>query len=585
MSDGSAPVERDATTAFARTLVDEWVRGGVEHAVVAPGSRSAPLALALAAEPRIRLHVHLDERSAGFLALGLGRATGRAAVLLCTSGTAAANFHPAVLEARHGGVPLLVCTADRPPELRGVGAAQTIDQIRLYGEAVNWFVDAEVPTDHPGAGVAWRELAARSVLETVGPPAGPVHLNLPFREPLVPTGGPLVDAPGRADGSPWTVAIVAPRVVDDRELDRLATLIHSTPNGIVTAGWGAAVRADLVEGFATAAGWPVLADPVSNLRRGAHAISMYDVLLRDPTAASDLRPDLVLRLGAPLTSKPANQFFDGVPAVLVDPDRRWVDPSRAADQVVPADAGPLLEAATARLVAMSEPPAGAGSASRWLEAEHRVRAAVDAQLDASAVPFEGRIARDLMAAVPDGTALVVASSMPVRDLESFAAPRDGVHVHANRGVNGIDGFVSTVLGIAAGRAGPVGRDVQSGPTVALTGDLCFLHDGNGLLGASERNVDAVFVVVDNRGGGIFSFLPQAELHEHFETLFGTPQPVDLAALAAVHGVPTVEVARADALAGAVRDAISTGGVRIVLVRTDRADNVARHREAWASARS
>ena len=569
----SGDTARDATTAFARTLVDEWVRGGVAHAVVAPGSRSAPLALALAAEPRIRLHVHLDERSAGFFALGLGRATGRAAVLLCTSGTAAANFHPAVLEASYGGVPLVVCTADRPPELRGVGAAQTIDQVRLYGDAVNWFVDAEVPIDRPGAGAAWRELAARSVLETVGPPVGPVHLNLPFREPLVPTGEPLVDAPGRPTGAPWTVAAADPRVVDDHELDRLAALIRDTPNGIITAGWGAAVDADVVEQFATAAGWPVLADPVSNLRRGAHAISMYDVLLRDRATANELRADLALRIGAPPTGKPVNQYLADTPTLLVDPDRRWFDPARTAHEVVPADPGPLLDALTARLDAIPK-PTGSRSSPRWRAAERRARAVVDEQLDASDVPFEGRIARDVMAAIPEGTALVVASSMPVRDLESFAAPRDGVCVHANRGVNGIDGFVSTVLGIAAGRAGP---------TVALTGDLCFLHDGNGLLGAIDRHLDAVFVVIDNRGGGIFSFLPQADLPEHFEMLFGTPQPVDLAGLAAVHGVPTVEVERADALGSAVLDAISSGGVRTVLVRTDRAENVVRHRELWANA--
>jgi 2-succinyl-5-enolpyruvyl-6-hydroxy-3-cyclohexene-1-carboxylate synthase len=562
---------RDAATAFARTLVDEWVRGGVEHAVVSPGSRSAPLALALASEPRIRLHVHLDERSAAFFALGIGRAAGRAAVVLCTSGTAAANFHPAVLEAGHGCVPLLVCTADRPPELRGVGAGQTIDQVRLYGDAVRWFAEAEVPTDRPGAGVAWRSLAARSVIETVGPPAGPVHLDLPFREPLVPTGGPLVDAPGRPDGAPWSRSLGARRVVDDRELDRLAARVGGAPTGVVTAGWGAAVTPDVVERFAAAAGWPVLADAVSNLRTGAHAISTYDLLLRDPDAAAGLRPDLVLRLGAPLTGKPANRLLDDVPTLLVDPDRRWLDPARTAHELVAADPEPLLEALTERLDATPDPTRW----HRWAAAEARTRARVDTRLDGWDAPFEGRIARDVMATVPAGSALVVASSMPVRDLESFAAPRDGVRVHANRGVNGIDGFVSTTLGIAA---------AHDGPTIALTGDLCFLHDTNGLLGARDRTLDAVFVVVDNRGGGIFSFLPQAELPEHFEALFGTPQPVDLAALAAVHDVSVVEVERADALAPAVVDAISAGGVRMVLVRTDRTENAALHREIWVDQR-
>ncbi len=571
----SAAAPRDATTAFARTLVDEWVRGGVDHAVLSPGSRSAPLALAFADDPRIRLHVHLDERSAAFFALGLGRATGRPAVVLCTSGTAAANFHPAVLEASHGGIPLIVATADRPPELRGVGAGQTIDQVHLYGDAVRWFVDAEVPIDRPGSGETWRELAARSVIETAGPPAGPVHLNLPFREPLLPTGAALVDAPGRPDGGPWLRETVSGRVLDDAALTALAARIGATPNGVITAGWDAHVSPAVVDAFAATTGWPVLADAVSNLRTGGHVVSIYDILLRDPVRAAELRPDLVLRLGAPLTGKATSQWLADLPTLLVDPDRRWVDPARRAHEVVDADTEPLLVALTERL---TERQTGRtdGSSARWTAHEDRTRAEVDAVLDRWAEPFEGRIARDVMAALPDGAALVVASSMPVRDLESFAAPRTGVDVHANRGVNGIDGFVSTVLGIAAG---------HDGPTVALVGDLCFLHDTNGLLGVAERGLDAVFVVIDNRGGGIFSFLPQAQLPDHFETLFGTPQPVDLAALAAVHRVPTVEVTRAAALAPTVLDAINAGGVGMVLVRTDRADNVARHREIFELVRN
>ncbi len=562
---------RDATTSFVRTLVDEWARGGVEHAVLAPGSRSAPLALALADDPRIRLHVHLDERSAAFFALGIGRATRRPAVLLCTSGTAAANLHPAVLEASYGGVPLLVATADRPPELRGVGAGQTIDQVRLYGDAVRWFVDAEVPTDPPDVGDEWRTLAARSVRETTGALPGPVHLNLPFREPLLPTGAPLVDAPGRPDGAPWLGSPRgAPRTLRGDEIDRFAARIAATPNGVVTAGWDAHASAEVVDAFAAAAGWPVLADAVSNARVGDSVVSTYDVVLRDPERAAELRPELVVRLGAPLTGKPASQWLVDVPALLVDPYRRWVDPARTGHEVVAADPEPLLVALTERL---DRAPSltSSNAARRWRAVEATTRARIDAQLDAWDIPFEGRVARDLMATLPDGAALVVASSMPVRDLESFAAPRSGITVHANRGVNGIDGFVSTVLGIAA---------ACTGPTVALTGDLCFLHDTNGLLGVADRGLDAVFVVIDNHGGGIFSFLPQAQHPEHFETLFGTPQPVDLAALAAVHGVAAVEVTHADAFADAVLDAVAGGGVRLVLVRTDRADNVARHHQIW-----
>ncbi|MFI5053709.1 MAG: 2-succinyl-5-enolpyruvyl-6-hydroxy-3-cyclohexene-1-carboxylic-acid synthase [Acidimicrobiia bacterium] len=560
---------RDATTAFARTLVDEWVRQGITDACLAPGSRSAPLALALAADERIRLHVHLDERSASFFALGLGRASGRPAVVLCTSGTAAANFHPAVLEAHHGRVPMIVCTADRPPELRDTGAGQTVDQVKLYGDAVRWFHEANVPTDSPGAGAEWRALASRASADAVGPPPGPVHLNLPFREPLVPTGEPLVEAPGRSDDRPWTAHVPGVRAPSVEMLDALAHLVADRPRGLVVAGWGAGVRASTVLRFAEAAGWPVLADPVSSLRVGG-TISTYDAMLRDQRFASAHRPDVVLRVGGPLTNKVTMQWLDpSVGQVLVDPHGTWFDPHHAVSGRMIADPELLLAALADALDVMLDDDWVGG----WGDADAAARAAIDDLIDGWEDPFEGRIARDVHASVPEGASLVVASSMPVRDLESFAAPRDGVTVHANRGVNGIDGFASTVLGVAA---------ASDGPTVGLVGDLCFLHDANGLLGATSRDLDATFVVVDNRGGGIFSFLPQSDRADHFERVFATPQDVDLSALARVHGLVVEEVDRAADLVPAVHTAVSGGGVRVVLVRTDRAANVARHREVWTA---
>lgn len=568
---GAGAVTRDVNTAFAEAVVDEWARAGVTDACLAPGSRSTPLALALARDDRVRVHGFLDERSAAFAALGIGRVTGHPAVVLCTSGTAAANFHPAVLEAHHGRVPLVVATADRPAELHGVGAGQTVDQARLYGAAVRWFVDLGAPADADGAGRWWRSTAARTVAVALGPPAGPVHWNLPFREPLVPTGAPRVGAPGRAGGTPWTATARPVRVVARDVVARVAARVRRTPRGLVVAGWGAHADPDLVTRVAQLAAWPVLADPISGLRRGPLAVSAYDALLRSPGFASQHRPDLVLRVGAPLSGRRANEFLAGVPHVVVDPDGSWLDPGREAVERVPADADGFLRALAVTL--------GGGRADRswldgWLDAEARARRALDAHLDADDLPFEGRVARDVVDAVPDGTRLVVASSMPVRDVESFARPRDGIEFVANRGVNGIDGFVSTVIGVALAARGPV---------VALLGDLCFLHDANGLLGATRRGIDATFVVLDNDGGGIFSFLPQAEAApEYFEDLFATPQGVDLAALAAVHGIPTHEVARGSEVTAAVRDAVARGGVRVVRVRTDRAANVAQHRAAWAA---
>jgi 2-succinyl-5-enolpyruvyl-6-hydroxy-3-cyclohexene-1-carboxylate synthase len=560
---------RDATTAFARTLVDEWARHGVTDACLAPGSRSAPVALALADDDRVRLHVLLDERSVAFFALGLGRATGRPAVALCTSGTAAANFHPAVLEAHHGRVPLLVCTADRPPELRDTGAGQTIDQVKLFAASVRWFHEPEVPHDHTdaNAGAAWRAVASRAVAAAGGPPAGPVHLNLPFAEPLVPTGDSPVDAPGRSDDRPWTASAPGVRAPSVEMLDALAHLVADRPRGLVVAGWGAGVRPSTVLRFAEVAGWPVLADPISNLRVPG-TVATYDPLLRVPGFAEGHRPDVVLRVGGAPTSKPLVQWLDAsVDQVLVDPDDAWLDPRHGVSGRMIADPELLLGAlADAVDVLVDEE-----WMRTWSDADATARIAIDALVDGWSEPFEGRIARDVVRAVPAGTALVVASSMPVRDVESFAAARDDVRFHANRGVNGIDGFVSTTLGIAR---------ASEGPTVALLGDLCFLHDSNGLLGAVDRGIDATFVVVDNDGGGIFSFLPQAELPEHFETLFGTPPHVDLGALAAVHRVPVAEVAAAADLEPALLSSIESGGVRVVRVRTDRQTNVERHREVW-----
>jgi 2-succinyl-5-enolpyruvyl-6-hydroxy-3-cyclohexene-1-carboxylate synthase len=528
------------------------------------------MALALARDARIRLHVHLDERSAAFFALGVARASGRPVAILTTSGTATVNVHPAVLEAHHGRVPLIVCTADRPPELRDTGAGQTIDQSDLFGAAVRWRADPGPPEDRPDAGTYWRALAARAISAASGPPAGPVHLNLPFREPLVPTGHELVPAPGRADGGPWVRVDRARRVPDADTVDRVVAAVRAHPRGALVAGWGADVAPAVALRFAEAAGWPVLADPLSGLRVPS-TISTYDALLRDERAGSELLPDLVVRIGAPLTGRVAAQALSDsrTRQLLVDPDGAWLDPSRAAAEVLRCDAEPLLLAAAD---ALTDAPSSEWG-ERWAEVERRARRALDGLLDGWEEPFEGRLARDLVAGVPDGTTFAVASSMPVRDVESFAAPREGVAFLANRGVNGIDGFTSTVLGAAS---------VTDGPVVALVGDLCLLHDSNGLLGASSRGLDAVFVVVDNDGGGIFSFLPQAEDPEHFETLFGTPHGIDLAELVSVHGIPSTEVEKARELVPAVTEALGAGGVRVVLVRTDRTENRQRHREAWAA---
>jgi 2-succinyl-5-enolpyruvyl-6-hydroxy-3-cyclohexene-1-carboxylate synthase len=574
---------------FALTLVDELARAGVTDACLAPGSRSAPVALALAEHPGIRVHVHLDERSAAFFALGAAKRSGRPVVVLCTSGTAAANFHPAVLEADQARTPLLLLTADRPPELRGTGANQAADQLKLYGPAVRWFCEAGVPADDPAAGRYWRSLASRAWAEATGSPAGPVHLNLAFADPLVERD-PAAPAPGRPGGAPWTAAPAGVRAAAPGEVAALAEAVRAAPRGVLVAGWGADLDPDAADAFAAASGWPVLADPLSGSRRGPAAISTYDGLLRAPGFAAAHRPDLAVRVGGAPTSKALTAWLDAsVPQVLVDPAGGWLDPARAATLRLTADPSALLAATAARLAGGSLEPAAGSPPARptpgpeapaaptpagawlreWLEAERLAREAIDGLLDEWAEPFEGRVARDLVGWLPGEGTLVVGSSMPVRDVDAFARPRDGVRFVANRGLSGIDGFVATALGVAAAGDEPV---------AALCGDLSLLHDASSLLGAAGRPHGVVLVIVDNDGGGIFSFLPQAALPgELFEPLFGTPHGLDLAALAAAARVPCRVVEKAADLVPTLDAALAGGGTQLVLVRSERAANLARHR--------
>jgi len=572
--------ERDVTTSYAATLVDEWARAGVTDAVVAPGSRSAPLALALVRDGRFRVHVVVDERSAAFRALGLGLGSGRPAVVLCTSGTAAANFHPAVVEASHARVPLLVCTADRPAELRATGAGQTIDQNRLYGDAVRWFCDPGPPSDEPGCGVTWRALASRAIAETWGPPLGPVHLNLPFREPLVPTGAAPVDAPGRSDGRPWTRSTPVKRAPDVADVRALADLVRAHPRGLLVAGWGAAVAPGTAARFAAAAGWPVLGDPISQLRTGDLAISTYEASLRAPGFASTHIPDLVVRVGAALTSKVATAWLDPtIPQILIDPDGVWLDPTHAVHTRLAVDADALLDRVSETLGA---PPDMSRWLTEWLAAERSARAAIDARFDATPATghgapdmCEGQIARDVASALPNGATLVVASSLPVRALEWCMAPREGLRVLANRGANGIDGFVSTVLGVA--------HASKPSPTVGLCGDLSFLHDINGLLTANQigERCPATFVVLDNNGGGIFSYLPTSELAE-FERLFATPHNLDLVEIAKAHGAIAERIDDAHKLGEVLgsSELFDVTAPRVFVVPVDRHFGVAQHRALW-----
>ena len=539
---------------FCATLVDEWARAGVTDAVVCPGSRSTPLAVALASDPRVVVHVHHDERSGAFMALGIGLASGRPAVVLTSSGTAAVELHPAIVEAHQSAVPLIAATADRPPELQGVAAPQTIDQQHLYGGSVRWFVDAGVPSEETRG--AWRSLGARSVAEALGAGGrgpGPVQVNLPFRDPLVGEPGELPT--GRASGRAWHTVVDDRSDLDDAAVDTLTETLAAV-RGVIIAGRGTGGAG--VHALAEKLAWPVLADPRSGARVPARTtVAAFDSVLRHPRFAADHRPEVVLRVGEQPASKVLAQWLaaSGAREVVVHRRGAWIDPDRTADVVVAADPSPFIAALAKRL-------AGTGASAtpwlaRWAHAEEVAQRAIAAALGASTGPTEPGVARDVMAVLPEGSSLVLSSSMPVRDVEWFAAPRVGVDVFSNRGANGIDGVVSTAIGVAL---------ASRRPTALLVGDVALLHDTNGMLMASSRDVDLTIVVVDNDGGGIFSFLPQATslAPDTFERLFGTPHGVDLTALAAVHGIPEVT-------------SLGEGnGVRMMRVRTNRAANVAVH---------
>jgi 2-succinyl-5-enolpyruvyl-6-hydroxy-3-cyclohexene-1-carboxylate synthase len=570
-------------TAFSLAFCDELTRCGLREVVLAPGSRSTPLAMAfgdLEQRGRLRLHVRIDERSASFAALGLAKASRRPVAVLCTSGTAAANFHPAVIEADESGVPLLVLTADRPPELRGTGANQAIDQIKLYGSAVRWFCEAGVPERRAGAVAYWRSLAcqawayAAGLAGSPGQGSGPVHLNLAFRDPLTPdlpaaAAGPgqsstaaghdawLESLDGRPDGTPWTRFGPAGPAAGQLELPW-------TERGVVICGDGDYDAAALLD-LAEQAGWPVLAEPSSGARRGANALPAYQYLLATAEFMAAHRPDVLVSAGRPGLSRPQSALLATPVArhvVIAQGPGRWADPQRAATDVA---AGIRLRGAP-------------GGTTPWLDGWRRAgdaaRRAVDAVLDAGDRLTEPRLARDLLLGLPEDALLWAASSMPVRDIDFHAVARADVRVLANRGTSGIDGTVSAAIGAALAHAGPA---------FALIGDLAFLHDAPGLaLGPSEPRPDLCLIVVNNDGGGIFSTLEQAAFTGSFERLFGTPHGARLDHVAAAFGLPYQRLDQPEDLG----KALAGTGLRIVEAQTDRPAGAAlrgRLREAAAAA--
>jgi 2-succinyl-5-enolpyruvyl-6-hydroxy-3-cyclohexene-1-carboxylate synthase len=559
-----------------RAFVDELVRCGVRDACTSPGSRSTPLVLSLARSP-LRATSHVDERSAGFVALGLGKASGVPAVLACTSGTAAANYAPAVIEAWEARVPLLVLTADRPPELRSVGAGQTIDQLALYGSAAKWFFDVD---DHPAspARVRWlRQLACRAFWTAVSDRPGPVHLNFALREPLLPDGEmpPEEIVPGRDGGRPWVTRPRPRRLLSDDAVSGLAEELHARVPAVIVAGrserdpgLGASLAA-----FAERAKIPLLADPLSGARRGPAAVAHYDALLRDDGWAAAHAPELVLRVGDLPTSKPLRTWLAASDAlqISVDPEGAWQDPAGVVGTVIAADPRELVDTLAKKV---------SRRLSTWLDdwiAADRAASGAIASVVGPAGLSEPRVAAELGSSLPAGATLVVASSMPIRDVETFFPVRpEPFRVLSNRGANGIDGTVSTAFGVAL---------ASRGPTVLLTGDVALAHDIGGLLAASRVGVRLVIVLIDNDGGGIFNFLPVAGSGPEFEPHVATPHGLDFAHAAALYGLGWERAADVDTFRAALGRALSSDRSTIVCVRTDRVENVTLHRRVWESVRA
>jgi len=603
---------------WAGAFVDELARIGVREICVSPGSRSTPLVLAAARDGRFRMFSIVDERSAGFFALGMGKASGRPAVVITTSGTAGANVYPAVIEASQGEVPLLVLTADRPHRLRDTDGNQAMDQLRLFGTFPRAFFELELPRLDGPSLRHLRGLAGRAVSLALGPPRGPVHLNFPFEKPLEPGPipgdllgeDPLKEGPhredpletfrmeharagtGREGGEPFVR--VSPKLpsVPEEEVARVRAVLKGATRGVIVAGpvpdaWKVGPAA-LALGAAT--GFPVLADPLSGARfsppHGAQVVGGYDLFLRSPHAREVLKPELILRVGGSPTSTGVLDYLaesGEARQIVVDDGSRWKDHLASAHHYIQASPAPFLGRLATEVRGAKDPE----WQKVWSEAEARTRKALDRQ--GTGELLEGEILAAVADGLPEGANLMVASSMPIRDLDAFGFPLPkALRVFGNRGASGIDGLVSTTLGIAAASesgARPDGTGLGAGPvrpTVGVLGDLAFFHDMNGLLILKSLNFRVIFVVVNNDGGGIFHTLPIREHEPAFTQFFATPHGLDFGKVAELYGLPYSHVASLADFEDFFSKALMAEGPCILEVRTRREETHQRRREVVAA---
>ncbi|MGD1931509.1 MAG: 2-succinyl-5-enolpyruvyl-6-hydroxy-3-cyclohexene-1-carboxylic-acid synthase [Leptolyngbyaceae cyanobacterium] len=564
---------RNTNTLWASVLVETLARLGLKTAVISPGSRSTPLTVAFASHPQLRALPILDERSASFFALGVAKASGQPTVLVCTSGTAGANYFPALIEAYENEIPLIVLTADRPPELRDCASGQTIDQQKLFGRYVRRYLEVALPEATVGQLCYLRQITAHAWRSCGWPVPGPVHLNLPFRDPLAPVpAGAAAELAGIIDNRFFDhlelLSATASWAQQGSELEPIArSTLGQTERGLIIAGPAQPpdppAYCQAIATLSQLLGWPVLADGLSPLRNHAslnpHLITSYDLLLRHDYHAQALAAQQVLQLGTLPTSKVLRQWLQQTDPLrwIVEARDRNKDPLHGRAIAVPWSLATLVAALA---TVPSESLRAISSYSQtWLERDVIARQRLAAQLAPLPELFEGKLSWQLPRLLPPGTPLVIANSMPVRDIEWFLPLNDtGLRPYFSRGANGIDGTLSTAMGVAQ----------NFGRAVLLTGDLALLHDSNGLLNASQRDFHLTILLINNQGGGIFETLPIAAFEPPFEAFFAMPQQVDFAALAAAHNVEYVRVASWRCLQEQLAT-LPEQGIRLLELRCDR----------------
>ncbi|MFD2446530.1 2-succinyl-5-enolpyruvyl-6-hydroxy-3-cyclohexene-1-carboxylic-acid synthase [Bacillus sp. CGMCC 1.16607] len=567
---------QEALTAYTAAFVNELVLTGVRDVVVSPGSRSTPMAMMMAEHPDLKIHIQIDERSAGFFALGMAKAIKKPVALLCTSGTAAANYYPAVIEAKYSRIPLIVITTDRPPELREVGAPQAIDQIHLYGNHVKAFYEMPLPEKESTLIRYVRMTCARAVSTACCQPMGPVHLNFPFREPLIPLldSEKLFEMEERSDRyvqietGNWTL--------DSKRFALLANVLAENRNGVIVVGPldDEELNKEIIQ-LAKRLSFPILVDPLSQLRSGKHEdryiVDCYDSFLRSDDTKTFLQPDIILRFGAMPVSKALSIFLKENRTnnhLVVDGGSGWSDPSALASNMIHCDESRFCQSILSLLPEDLENQ----HLQDWLALNEMAKEQMLSVRDLSDMD-EGKLFALLADLLPDDSTLFVGNSMPIRDLDSFFfSNQKSIRVMANRGANGIDGVISSAIGAA----------VYSNKMYLVLGDLTFYHDLNGLLAAKLLNIDITIIIINNNGGGIFSFLPQANHPKNFELLFGTPLDLDFKHIVKMYNGSYKKTENWDEFLSAFSKTVDEKGLKVLEVPTNREKNVVHHRELWNS---